>query len=388
MKALFTSIFTFGLSCVVLTEVTLAFDSSLPDSGDDDINAIEYQDGGSSASENSNDGDSIVVDDDENHGNIHRSYPSEEGPSSSRKSMSFTPPSSTDDGADGSGVGGDADGGNSHPRHGSTGHSAYYYSNNDVYLRTNASYDDEQTYLDLFGERAKELLTQHVIPTTDAECRWDWRTGRCEPYCKCAYQFLWGDFHLGRSCRYRLHPPPSQSDIDEVDDISNDEPSWQEAWQEVWNAQITEGSSAFAPPLVPKSHREATETSAGDDATSTTCTHPPLSVYIRVIRRITKYVARSNAVLDRFHKLKSVSVNSVDAGMVHSRNHLTNMRHKACETVKKKVEERAKGRNQPVVLTRQGAIWIRRVCGSGDDNDAKMQQDLPSDILEVSKDWQ
>jgi hypothetical protein len=64
------------------------------------------------------------------------------------------------------------------------------------------------------------------------------------------------------------------------------------------------------------------------------------------------------------------------------------MRHKACEKVKKKVEERAKGRIQPVVLTRQGATWIRRVCGAGDGNDAKMRQDLPSDILEVSKDWQ
>ena len=41
------------------------------------------------------------------------------------------------------------------------------------------------------------------------------------------------------------------------------------------------------------------------------------------------------------------------------------MRQKACEAVKSKVEERAQARDQPVVLTRQGATWIRRVCGTG-----------------------
>ncbi|KAL7542115.1 hypothetical protein ACHAXR_011548 [Thalassiosira sp. AJA248-18] len=128
---------------------------------------------------------------------------------------------------------------------GSNGHSTYYYNNRQ---RINAEYDDEQTYLDLFGERAKELFTQHIIPSTDAECRWDWRMGRCEPYCVCGFQFLWGDYHLGRSCQH----------------------------------------------------------------------------------------------------------------------HWTIARQKACETVKKKVEERAQIRNQPVVLTKQGATWIRRVCGTGD----------------------
>jgi len=42
------------------------------------------------------------------------------------------------------------------------------------------------------------------------------------------------------------------------------------------------------------------------------------------------------------------------------------------------VEERAKIRNQPVVLTRQGATWIRRVCGassSDDGSDKKVDDD-------------
>ena len=38
--------------------------------------------------------------------------------------------------------------------------------------------DNEQTLLDLFGERAKELLTQHIIPSTDIHCNWDWQMGK------------------------------------------------------------------------------------------------------------------------------------------------------------------------------------------------------------------
>ena len=82
-------------------------------------------------------------------------------------------------------------------------------------------------------------------------------------------------------------------------------------------------------------------------------------------------------------------MNTVDAGMVHGQNHLTIMRQKACETVKNKVEERAKGRNQPVVLTRQGATWIRRMCDAGDGSDLLMRKDLPHEILDdISQDWQ
>jgi hypothetical protein len=63
--------------------------------------------------------------------------------------------------------------------------------------------DDEQTYLDLFGEYAKEFLTQKLVPTSDPECQWNWRHGRCEPVCLCDFQPKRGDFHLGRACRRR-----------------------------------------------------------------------------------------------------------------------------------------------------------------------------------------
>jgi hypothetical protein len=60
---------------------------------------------------------------------------------------------------------------------------------------------DERTLLDVFGEAAKEFLTQKVFPSTSQDCHWNWRHARCEPYCSCKLQFQWGDYHLGRSCR-------------------------------------------------------------------------------------------------------------------------------------------------------------------------------------------
>eukprot|EP00525_Craspedostauros_australis_P005622 CAMPEP_0198125316 /NCGR_PEP_ID=MMETSP1442-20131203/42312_1 /TAXON_ID= /ORGANISM="Craspedostauros australis, Strain CCMP3328" /LENGTH=268 /DNA_ID=CAMNT_0043784897 /DNA_START=87 /DNA_END=893 /DNA_ORIENTATION=+ len=67
-------------------------------------------------------------------------------------------------------------------------------------MTTNAEQDD-RTLLDVFGEAAKEFLTQKLIPPTDTDCRWDWRFARCEPFCACAFAPQRGDYHLGRSCR-------------------------------------------------------------------------------------------------------------------------------------------------------------------------------------------
>jgi hypothetical protein len=86
----------------------------------------------------------------------------------------------------------------------------------------------DKTYLDLFGESAKEFLTQKapeklktVFPDTDDECRWDWRYLRCEPYCECSFRpKLPGDFHLGRACRRRSgsHPPTDEASDPTTDD--------------------------------------------------------------------------------------------------------------------------------------------------------------------------
>jgi len=68
--------------------------------------------------------------------------------------------------------------------------------------------DYERTYLDIFGEMAKEFLTRKLIPISDADCQWNWRHGRCEPSCTCSFQPKPGDFHLGRACRRRLITQP------------------------------------------------------------------------------------------------------------------------------------------------------------------------------------
>lgn len=263
--------------------------------------------------------------------------------------------------------------------------SSYYYNNyynNGENRRVHSvQYDEELTYLDIFGEVAHEVLTQHIIPSTDVECHWDWRTARCEPYCNCAYLFLWGDFHLGRSCRYRTSPPPTHfvndDDVDQhVSSGSSDyEPSWQEAWQEIWNKGTPTASDT---PMTRKSSNRETEEEEEEDTatawdnktTEAACSLPPENLYIRLVRRLTTYTTRSNIVHEQLKKLKSASTNTMDAGIVHGRHHLTQIRHKACQTVKSKVAERANGRDQPVLLTKQGATWIRRVCG-GDivDND-------------------
>jgi hypothetical protein len=63
--------------------------------------------------------------------------------------------------------------------------------------------DENATYLDVFGEVTKDILTNQIIPETTALCDWNWMHLRCEPFCHCSYQPLWGDYHLGRSCRAR-----------------------------------------------------------------------------------------------------------------------------------------------------------------------------------------
>ena len=89
------------------------------------------------------------------------------------------------------------------PLHSATASSSTSKFSSERMQQFSTAVDDEATLLDLFGEAAKELLTKHVIPPTDAQCRWDWRHLRCEPYCDCAFSPLYGDYSLGRACRIR-----------------------------------------------------------------------------------------------------------------------------------------------------------------------------------------
>jgi len=77
---------------------------------------------------------------------------------------------------------------------------------------------DERTLLDTFGEIAKEFLTQKVIPPTDRECQWDWRTVRCEPVCNCHFATKRGDYHLGRACRLRPEAQQETCDLEALNE--------------------------------------------------------------------------------------------------------------------------------------------------------------------------
>ena len=86
----------------------------------------------------------------------------------------------------------------------------------------NESFYDERTLLDTFGEFAKEYFTQKIIPTTDIECKWDWRFVRCEPYCECDYLPQRGDYHLGRSCRISIEKLDHLQDCNPYEQIPTD----------------------------------------------------------------------------------------------------------------------------------------------------------------------
>ena len=231
-----------------------------------------------------------------------------------------------------------------------------------------SKYDDEQTYLDLFGERAKELLTQHIIPSTDAYCRWDWRMGRCEPYCECRIQFLWGDYHLGRSCRRR--PQTLQS----ISEEKAGERSWQEAWQEVWQSQWTERKHfpTFVPITFPKTmddtdtiaHFPLNSRTHATWETTATCTLPPESRYTLIVQHLTQLINHSTVILQKFQNVQRAALNISKCTKTLVQHQWYGTRERACQVVKGKVNERERERSQPVVLTRRGMVWIRRLCGT------------------------
>ena len=217
---------------------------------------------------------------------------------------------------------------------------------------TNDSYDDEQTYLDLFGERAKELLTQHIIPATDADCRWDWRMGRCEPYCECGYYFLWGDYHLGRSCRLRSKFTPIQRS-----DPKRSSESLQDAWQQ-W-ADHMDDPDAFSSFVDSGSRAKKTQNGL------TECSLPPESRYTQGIQHASKLLRHGTIVLHQFEKLTHHTIRIALNIQTYGKLKFDEVRENACKKLKLTIEDRERERNQHVVLTRRGLTWIRRICGKG-----------------------
>lgn len=59
---------------------------------------------------------------------------------------------------------------------------------------------DDISILELFYENAKRSFISS-IPSTDADCSFNWKIGKCYPPCKCSFQFKIGDYLPSRSCR-------------------------------------------------------------------------------------------------------------------------------------------------------------------------------------------
>ena len=235
------------------------------------------------------------------------------------------------------------------------------------------NYDDEQTYLDLFGERAKELLTQHIIPTTDAKCRWDWRMGRCEPYCECGYYFLWGDYHLGRSCRLRSKFTPIQRS-----DPKKSSESLQDAWQQ-W-ADHMDDPDAFSSFVDSGSRAKKTQNRLNE------CSLPPESRYTQGVQYVSKLLGHGTIVLHQFQKLKNHALQIALNVKIRGKLKFDEGRENACDKLKLMIEDRERERNQPVILTRRGLIWIRRICGTGNATVVSDTDDIQSDEVNVCND--
>lgn len=227
------------------------------------------------------------------------------------------------------------------------------------------NYDEEQTYLDLFGERAKELLTQHIIPPTDAKCRWDWKMGRCEPYCECGYYFLWGDYHIGRSCRLRSKFAPDRTD----DDVKRSSESLQEAWQQ-W-ADHMDDPEAFAS-FVDSGNKAKKSADEVDQ-----CSLPPESRYTQAVYYFTKVLGHGTFVFHQFQKVKKHAVKLTSAVLIHGKHRFHDGRDNVCVGLKKMIKVRERERDQPVILTKRGMIWIRRICGTKNDASVYDSEDDP-----------
>jgi len=60
----------------------------------------------------------------------------------------------------------------------------------------------DRTIFDLIGKHVmKAIQSRHIFPVSDRECYWNYLRERCEPLCLCNFQYKFGDFHPGRSCR-------------------------------------------------------------------------------------------------------------------------------------------------------------------------------------------
>ena len=196
--------------------------------------------------------------------------------------------------------------------HDATKEKEYQYTNKDFVYKYPKQNDDESTFLDVFGERAKIFFTQHLIPPTDVQCRWNWRMARCEPHCTCSIQYLVGDYHLGRACRFR---PETKYSSSSSPSISND-------WKRQKKRQQLAGvSSIYSVDTLEVDDDDITATSAFDkdrhDMFLQTCHQPPNNLYtylftsiekllFQLHHRLTHFIQQSIHSIHLFHHLEYI----------------------------------------------------------------------------------
>jgi len=167
-----------------------------------------------------------------------------------------------------------------------------------------------------------------------------------EPYCECLYFYKWGDYHLGRSCRLRSKFIPVKS--------NEAKSSLQDAWQQ-W-ADTMDDPDAFA-----------SFVDSGNKAKKTkndTCSLPPESRYTQAVHYVTKLLGGGTIILHEYQKMKHHLAKLASKSLSHGKGKFDEGRQNACDELKRMVEERERERNQTVILTRRGMVWIRRICGT------------------------
>ena len=103
---------------------------------------------------------------------------------------------------------------------------------------------------------------------------------------------------------------------------------------------------------------------------------------------IIRYSKLYDYAIEQAKKVKRVGSHALEIGLVHGQRVMKNTRQKACETVKNKIEERAKARDQPVILTKHGSKALGLVCGTSDSNTKRKEDgnDQQTDSTDDSDD--
>jgi hypothetical protein len=116
------------------------------------------------------------------------------------------------------------------------------------------------------------------------------------------------------------------------------------------------------------------------------CSLPPESRYTQGVYYLTKLLGHGTIVFHHFKKVKHYAVRLAAEAATHGKVKFYESRENACTSLKRMIEERERERNQPVVLTRRGSIWIRRLCGTGNRTAFQHSEEEQESIIDECSD--